>query len=182
MLHNLPSTILHHIPLCTRHTCVPNQCKQSLFQLAGCAWTPRLRLLHGLVDVGRQASGVVCSNDLTAGLEAHGFLNHVDTLVAHRSFATALDRRVFGRARDGVVILGRGATVLRNRVWAMSAPSCHFGIISPCVMCAVGEPPTASSLSGARVYLWVLTGTHPCDDSPRQGGEPSERPTRVVDC
>ena len=23
--------------------------------------------------------------------------------------------------------------------------------------------------------LWVLTGTHPCDDPPRQDGEPSER-------
>ena len=31
--------ILHYIPLCTRHTCDPNQCKQHLFQLAGCAWT-----------------------------------------------------------------------------------------------------------------------------------------------
>ena len=33
----------------------------------GPSW--RLGLLHGLVDVGRQASGVVCTNDLTAGLE-----------------------------------------------------------------------------------------------------------------
>ena len=28
---------------------------------------------------------------------------------------------------------------------------------------------------GSTGVLWVLTETHPCDDSPRQGGEPSER-------
>ena len=28
--------------------------------------------------------------------------------------------------------------------------------------------------------LWVLTRTHPCDDPPRQGGEPSER--QLVQC
>ena len=38
---------------------------------------------------------------------------------------TALDRRVV--VHDGVVILGRGVTVLRYHVRAMSAPSCQLG-------------------------------------------------------
>ena len=33
------------------------------------------------------------------------------------------------------------------------------------------QPPTEVG-TGA---LWVLTGTHPCDDPPKQDGEPSER-------
>ena len=41
--------------------------------------------------------------------------------------------------------------------------------------CGVGEQPTASPPKWARVYLWVLTGTHLCDDPPRQGGESLER-------
>ena len=32
------------------------------------------------------------------------------------------------------------------------SPFVSFGLISSCVTCAVGELPTASSLSGARVY------------------------------
>ena len=32
----------------------------------------------------------------------------------------------------------------------------------------------------ARSVLWVLTGTHPCDDPPRQDGEPPER--QLVHC
>ena len=71
-------------------------------------------------------------------------------------------------ARDGVVILGRGVTVLRYYVWAMSAPRvlwahfmlCHFHSLTP---------------SESTGVLWVLTRTHLCDDSPRQGGEPSQR-------
>ena len=114
----------------------------------------RLGLLHGLVDVGRQASGVVCSNDLTAGLEVprstpvpqpRRLVDGVQVLAdADVALATALDRRVVGRARDGVVILGRGVTVLRCHVWAMSAPWCHLG--------SFRLVPTASSLSGAPVY------------------------------
>ena len=43
----------------------------------------------------------------------------------------------------------------------------------------VVEPPTASRRNGTGV-LWVLTGTHRCDDPPRQGGESSER--QLVQC
>ena len=42
-----------------------------------------------------------------------------------RALDTALDRRVV--VHDGVVILGRGVTVLRYRVWAMSAPRVLLG-------------------------------------------------------
>ena len=73
----------------------------------GPSW--RLGLLHRLVDVGRQAP------------EAHGvpqprrLIDGVQVLAdADVALATALDRRVVGRARDGVVILGRGVTVLRH--------------------------------------------------------------------
>ena len=41
------------------------------------------------------------------------------------------------------------------------------------------EPPTASRRNGTGV-LWVLTGTHRCDDPPRQDGKPSER--QLVQC
>ena len=90
----------------------------------GCAWSP---VLHGLVDVGRQASGVVCSNDLTAGLAVprstripqprclgDGVLVLADADVA---VAAALDRRIVGRARDGVVILGRQPAPFRAQVY-----------------------------------------------------------------
>ena len=120
MLHKRPSAISSRDPsphLCvTRHTCVPNQCEQGLFQLA-CALGPSLRL---------------------------GLLHALDT---------PLDRCVV--LRDGVVILGRGVTVLRYHVWAMSAPRvlwAHFMLCLLCFGCAVGEPTTASSLSGARVH------------------------------
>ena len=46
-------------------------------------------------------------------------------------------------------------------------------------MWVCAEPPTASRRNGT-VVLWVLTGTHRCDDSPKQGGEPSER--QLVQC
>ena len=44
------------------------------------------------------------------------------------------------------------------------------------VLCSwlVSEPPTASRNNGTGV-LWVLTGTHRCDDPPRQGGGSPER-------
>ena len=58
----------------------------------------------------------------------------------------------------------------RIQVWA------HCLSLS-CVV--VVEPPTASRRNGTGV-LWVLTGTHRCDDPPRQDGEPSER--QLVQC
>ena len=58
----------------------------------------------------------------------------------------------------------------RIQVWA------HCLFLS-CVV--VVEPPTASRRDGTGV-LWVLTGTHRCDDPPRQGGESSER--QLVQC
>ena len=48
-----------------------------------------------------------------------------------------------------------------------------LGLIVVC--CGVGEQPTASPPKWARGVLWALTGTHPCNDPPRQDGEPSER-------
>ena len=75
----------------------------------------------------------------------------VRLLAADVALDTALDRRVVSRARDGVVILGRGVTVLRYPVWAMSAPSCHLGSSALVVCVSVVELPTASSVSGARV-------------------------------
>ena len=42
------------------------------------------------------------------------------------------------------------------------------------------EPPTASSPFGSTGVLWVSTTTHPYDDPPRQGGEPSE--SELVPC
>ena len=48
-----------------------------------------------------------------------------------------------------------------------------------CGVPAVVEPPTASRRNGTGV-LWVLTGTHRCDDPPKQGGESSER--QLVQC
>ena len=123
----------------------------------GPSW--RLGLLHGLVDVGRQASGVVCSNDLTAGLEVPRSTRvpqprrlGADADVA---LATALDRRVVGRARDGVVILGRGATVLRYQVLAMSVASCHLGSFRLVSLVLLVSYP---SLSGARVYCGYCPG------------------------
>ena len=47
-----------------------------------------------------------------------------------------------------------------------------------CGVSVVVEPPTASRRNGTGV-LWVLTGTHLCDDPPRQG-ESSER--QLVQC
>ena len=58
----------------------------------------------------------------------------------------------------------------RIQVWA------HCLSLS-CVV--VVDPPTASRRNGTGV-LWVLTGTHRCDDPPRQDGEPSER--QLVRC
>ena len=44
-----------------------------------------------------------------------------------------------------------------------------------CVVELVSNPQPLQTEVGTGV-LWVLTGTHPCDDPPRQdGGEPSER-------
>ena len=116
------------------HASVSKVCSSSPGAL-GPSW--RLGLLQGLVVVDRQAPGVACSSDLTAGLEVprntrvpqprrlgDGVQVPADADVA---LATALDRRVVGRARDGVVILGRGVTVLRYHVWAMSATSCQLG-------------------------------------------------------
>ena len=43
-------------------------------------------------------------------------------------------------------------------------------------MCwSASEHPTGLSTEVGTGVLWVLTGTHPCDDPPRQDGEPSER-------
>ena len=58
----------------------------------------------------------------------------------------------------------------RIQVWA------HCLSLS-CVV--VVEPPTASRRNGTGV-LWVLTGTHRCDDPPTQDSEPSER--QLVQC
>ena len=62
MLHNRPSAISSP----AFQTSVSKVFSSSPGAL-GPPW--RLRLLHGLADVGRQASDVACSNDLTAGLE-----------------------------------------------------------------------------------------------------------------
>ena len=48
-----------------------------------------------------------------------------------------------------------------------------LGLVVVC--CGVGEQPTAIPTEVGTGVLWVLTGTHPCDDPPRQDGEPSER-------
>ena len=48
-----------------------------------------------------------------------------------------------------------------------------LGLIDVC--CGVGEQPTAFQTEVGTGVLWVLTRTHPCDDPPRQDGEPSER-------
>ena len=46
----------------------------------------------------------------------------------------------------------------------------------------VSEPPTASRTNGTGV-LWVLTGTHWCDDPPKRGGaSPECQLVRCVDC
>ena len=46
--------------------------------------------------------------------------------------------------------------------------------IVDCVELLVSEPPTASPRKGTSV-LWVLTGTHPCDATPRQVDVTPER-------
>ena len=140
-----------------------------------------LRQIDGLVDVGRHASGVACSNDLTAGLEVprstrvpqprplgDGVQDIADADVA---LLNALDRGVVIRARDGVVILGRGVTVLRYHVWAMSAPSWHLGsfrLVSLVLLVSYPQPPPF----GEQGVLWVPTRvmTHP-----GKWGVPSER-------
>ena len=48
-----------------------------------------------------------------------------------------------------------------------------LGLIDVC--CGVGEQPTAFQTEVGTGVLWVLTRTHPCDDRPRQDGEPAER-------
>ena len=75
---------------------------------------------------------------------AHGRLvDGVQVLAdANDALATALDRRVVGRARDG--ILGRGVTVLRYHVWAMSDASCHVGsfrLVSLVRLVSYPQPP-----------------------------------------
>ena len=54
--------------------------------------------------------------------EAHGFFNHVDSLVACRSLLMPTSHLI---RLWTVVILGGCVMVLRHRVWAMFAPLCH---------------------------------------------------------
>ena len=61
-----------------------------------------------------------------------------------------------------------------NSVGAMSTPSRQLGSLNrdTCVLLVSNpQPPTVVGTG----VLWVWTGTHPCDDLPKQDGEPSER-------
>ena len=67
-----------------------------------------------------------------------------------------------------LVLLGQRPLLLFN--WA------HWVVTLVCCWWATHSLPTEVG-TGA---LWVETGTHPCDDPPKQDGEPSERTTRTI--
>ena len=117
--------------LCVIVTPAFQTCESKVFSSSPGALGPswRLELLHGLVVVARQASGIARSS---AGPEVprntrvpqpRQLGDDVQILAdADVALATALDRRVVGRACDGVVILGRGA----NRVIWAHFVLCHL--------------------------------------------------------
>ena len=161
MLRALPLHFIQEMSLCdlVKGSFTTSLCVIVVFQTNVSFSELILSQVDGLVD---QASGVGRSHDLSAELENPGSTqvphaprlgDGVQVLAdADVALVTALDRRDIGCARDGVVILGRGA----NRAPLPCLGDVHtivsFGLISSCVTCAVGELPTASSLSGARVY------------------------------
>ena len=95
----------------------------------------------------------------------HGFLNHVDSLMAFRSLLQTSHLPPLWTDTD---------TVLRYHISAMSAPSCHLGSFRLVSLVLLVSNHRLLPFGSAGV-VWGLTGTNPCDDSPRHGGEPLER-------
>ena len=134
MLRALPLHFIQELSLCdfVKGSFTTSLCVIVAFQTNVSFSELILSQVDGLVDVGRQASGGGRSHDLSAELENPGSTqvphaprlgDDVQVLAdADVALVTALDRRDIGCARDGVVILGHGATVLRHHVWEMSTP------------------------------------------------------------